>query len=314
VASVTRLIPWDKAREITFECEPGTLTRPKIEALRRIGVTRLSLGVESFADSLLKENGRAHLSAEIDRVIPWVQEVGFDQFNIDLIAGMIGETDETWSHSVRRTLETAPDSVTIYQMELPYNTVYSRDLLGGARDVPLASWKQRRAWHEQAVEALLAGGYDISSAYTVVRKDKGGTFVYRDAVWHGCDMLGAGVASFSHLSGVHFQNESDWGPYLERLERGDLPLARALRTTREQRCVREMILQMKLGHLDPAYFRNKFGVDILEVHAEAFARLQKEGMLQVGPGGVRLSRTGLLRADHLLPNFYAEEYRGARYS
>ena len=122
VAAVTRVLPWKGAREITFECEPGTLTRPKIEALRRIGVTRLSLGVESFADGLLKENGRAHLSAEIDRTIPWMREVGFDQINLDLIAVMIGETDETWSHSVRRTLESAPDSVTIYQMELPYSS------------------------------------------------------------------------------------------------------------------------------------------------------------------------------------------------
>jgi oxygen-independent coproporphyrinogen III oxidase len=75
-----------------------------------------------------------------------------------------------------------------------------------------------------------------------------------------------------------------------------------------------MILQMKLGRLDRGYFLGKFGVDIVEVHAEAFARLEAEGMLHVDPDGVTLTRTGLLRADHLLPDFYAEEFRGVRYT
>jgi len=313
VASVRASLPWDGAREITFECEPGTLTQPKLEAIRRIGVTRLSLGVESFDDGILKENGRAHLSAEIDRVLPWIRAQRFDQLNIDLIAGMVGETDDTWTHSVRRTLETAPDSVTIYQMELPYNTRYS-DALAHGGSLALSTWDQRRAWHEQGIEALLASGYEISSAYTMVRKGSAAGFVYRDAVWHGSDMLGTGVASFSHLGGVHFQNESDLGPWQDRLEAGDLPLARALKTTPEERCVREMILRLKMGYLDPQAFQTKFGIDILARHAGAFARLESEGMLRVEAGRVVLTRAGLLRVDHLLPRFYADEYRGARYT
>src|SRR5262249_50404092 len=86
------IIPWSGAREVTFECEPGTLQLHKLQALKQLGVTRLSLGIENFGDAILEANGRAHLSAEIHRSYGWARECGFDQINIDLIAGMVGET------------------------------------------------------------------------------------------------------------------------------------------------------------------------------------------------------------------------------
>ncbi len=67
-------MPWSSAEEITFECEPGTLTEAKLEAIREIGVTRLSLGVENLNDEILAENGRAHLAPDVDRVLPWIQK------------------------------------------------------------------------------------------------------------------------------------------------------------------------------------------------------------------------------------------------
>ena len=108
--------------------------------MREIGVTRLSLGVEHFDDAILRDNGRAHESPEIYRAWPWIQAAGFDNVNIDLIAGMVGETWDKWRDAVRRTIELDPDSVTIYQMELPFNTVYSKDILGGTIETPVADW------------------------------------------------------------------------------------------------------------------------------------------------------------------------------
>ena len=307
-------LPWAGAEEITFECEPGTLTAAKLEAIRSIGVTRLSLGVESFDDAILEENGRAHRSAEIRRAMPWIRACGFDQLNVDLIAGMMGETWDTWRESVRRTIDLDPDSVTIYQMELPYNTVYSQALMTGGRDLPVASWELKRAWHGYAIDQLGAAGYIVSSAYTMVKASRRSRFVYRDAVWHGADMIGAGVASFSHVGGVHFQNESEWERYMARLQQGELPLARALRTTPSQRLTREVILQLKLGRLEPAYFRGKFGAEILVDFQEAFSRLRRSGMLGPASDKVELTRDGLLRVDHLIPELYDAEYRSVRYT
>jgi len=154
-------IDWSQAEEVTFECEPGTLSQPKVNALRELGVTRISLGVENFGDAVLEENGRAHLSAEIHKSWDWIREADFPNTNIDLIAGMVGETDENWQETVRRAIELSPDSVTIYQMELPYNTVYSRDLLGNQKESPVADWPTKRRWVGEAFDALSAEGYAL---------------------------------------------------------------------------------------------------------------------------------------------------------
>ena len=100
-------INWDQAEEVTFECEPGTLSESKIQTIRELGITRLSLGVENFSDEVLKENGRAHLSPEVYRAWDWIQAAKFPNVNIDLISGMVGETWDNWKDSVRRTLEYA---------------------------------------------------------------------------------------------------------------------------------------------------------------------------------------------------------------
>ena len=89
-------INWDHAEEVTFECEPGTLSHSKLQTLKELGVTRLSLGVENFGDKVLEENGRAHLSPEILKAWDWIQDVGFPNTNIDLISGMVGETWDNW--------------------------------------------------------------------------------------------------------------------------------------------------------------------------------------------------------------------------
>ena len=150
-------IDWSLAEEVTFECEPGTLSEAKVGTLREIGVTRLSLGVEHFDDKILRDNGRAHESMEIDRAWPWITAAGFDNVNIDLIAGMVGDTTDKWQDAVKRAVDMAPESVTIYQMELPYNTVISQGVLAG-EESPIASWEQKREWVSWAFDRFLAAG------------------------------------------------------------------------------------------------------------------------------------------------------------
>ncbi len=308
-------LPWDKAEEIAFECEPGTLTRPKLEALREIGITRLSLGIENFDDKILEENGRAHLSHEIERVGPWVRELDFPQLNIDLIAGMVGESWETWRTTVQKAIDYDPDSVTIYQMELPFNTIYSKGKLRGDGGVEFADWATKREWHDYAIQQFEAAGYEPWSAYTMLKKGRNCRFVYTEALWQGADMLAAGVSSFGHMSGVHFQNVDKFDDYVTRVEAGDSPIARALVTTERERYVRELLLQFKRGSVSPAYFAEKFGHDIVAEFQQVWGRWRDQGLLE--PSEVeelRLTRAGLLRVDQLLPDLYDEEHRGTRYT
>jgi oxygen-independent coproporphyrinogen-3 oxidase len=314
VERLRRSVAWDGAEEVTFECEPGTLGRGKVAAIREIGVTRVSLGVENFDDRILAENGRAHLSAEIFRAYEWIREVGFASVNIDLIAGMAGETDANWDACIEKTIELAPDSVTIYQMELPFNTVYSQEILVGGAPVSVAGWATKREWVRRAFAALEDAGYTVSSGYTLVRDPDAISFSYRDHLWRGADLVGTGVASFSHVGGVHFQNLDRFEDWVEAIEAGRLPLSRALPVGEQERLIRELILQLKLGRLDAGCFREKFGREILEDFRDAFERHRERGFLDWKGDEITLTREGLLRVDGLLPAFFLEEHRGARYT
>ncbi len=307
-------INWDKAEEVTFECEPGTLSQPKLATLKELGITRISLGVENFSDAVLEENGRAHLSAEVYKAWDWIKALDFASVNIDLISGMVGETWENWRDNIRRVIELDPDSVTIYQMELPFNTVYSKDILGNHVETPVADWPTKRDWLNFAYDELQAASYKISSAYTLVKKAHKLSFSYRDNLWRGSDLLATGVASFGHVSGVHYQNLPEWGNYLETLERGEMPLYRGMRPTPHQLLVREMILQLKTGTIDAGYFRNKFGVEVLAEWRDAWQEYIADGYLSIDGDRVTLSRSGLLRVDALLPAFFEPEHQGVRYT
>lgn len=311
------IMPWDSAREVTFECEPGTLQKHKLEMLRKHGVTRLSLGVENFKPEILQFNGRAHLEDEIYRAFGWARELGFPQINLDLIAGMVGEDWNNWKECVAKTIKLSPDCVTIYQMELPYNTVFSKELKVLGNDEPalaVADWPTKRAWTKYAFDELVKAGYDISSATTVVKNKATTRFVYREALWRGADMFGTGVASFGHVSGVHIQNVDTWEAYVERLNANELPFGRAFPTTERDRLIREVVLLLKTGHLDVPYFQAKYGVDIRDTFREAFDKLQTEGWLTVAGESVDCTPDGLMQIDRHLPAFFDPEYISSRYT
>jgi len=317
VKRLTALTPWTSAEEITFECEPGTLTEAKLAAIREMGVTRLSLGVENFDDRILELNGRAHRSPEIATAYRAARALDFPQINIDLIAGMLGETEENWRVCVEKTLELEPDSVTIYQMELPYNTTISKDLLKGTRlfAEPVVNWSTKRRWVQEAFEALERAGYHVGSAYTAVKDPARTTFVYRDRLWQGADMAGLGVASFGHVNGVHMQNLDTWESYSEAVAAGQIPLRRAYRPTDDERMIRELVLQLKRGSIRPSYFSSKYGVDILARYGSELSALEAEGYLAPPAADrVALTRDGLLRVDVLLPRFFLPEHAGIRYT
>ena len=313
VDGLNRHVSWSNAEEVTFECEPGTLRRSKLETLKEIGVTRLSLGVEHFDDEILAANGRAHLSAEIYDVYDLARQVDFPQINIDLIAGMVGETEEKWRDAVSRALELQPDSVTIYQMELPYNTVISQEIIKDGVESPIAGWPTKQRWLDYAFDEFQARGYRIASAYTLATTKKPCRFIYTDALWHGGDMIGLGVSSFSHFGGVHFQNAHSFEEYLALLEKDQLPLLRALTLTPKQKLIREMVLQLKTGAIDLQYFRGKFGVDVWNEFKSVYERLDNEKLVERKNGTIALTRRGLLQVDHFLAEFFEPELKAVRY-
>ncbi len=309
------LLPWDEAEEITFEGEPGTLTDHKLRAIRDMGVTRLSLGIEHFDDHILEINGRAHRSKEILRAYAYAREIGFPQINVDLIAGMVEETEEKWRETVEKAVALRPDSVTIYQMEIPYNTtIYQTMKTEGRLVAPVADWETKRRWVDYAFGEFEKVGYTVTSTTTVVRDPEQVQFQYRAGLFSGADLLSIGVASFGHLSGVHYQNQHDFQPYLNAVNSGRLPLYRALRPTAEELYTREFMLQLKLGSVSAGAFTAKFGTDPRIQFATPLATLRSWGYLVDDGDRIGLTRDGLLQVDRLLQEFFDPKYRKGRYA
>jgi len=291
------------------------LTETKLKFLRDMGVTRLSLGVEHFDPDILELNGRAHGRKEIDRVAGWLESTRFPQVNIDLIAGMMGDTDEKWSHAVEMTLQMSPDSVTIYQMEVPYNTtIYKEMKAKGEETAPVADWNTKRRWVNEAFERLGTAGYSVNSTCTVVRNPEKTKFRYREQLFRGDDLIGLGVASFGQLNGTHYQNEHNWDPYITPLKSGKLPIHRALTPTAEERMIRELILLFKLGAVETSRIEKKYGIDIRERFSEQLAGLRERGFLSDDGTTLRLDREGLLQVDRLMLDFFLPKHKDARYA
>ena len=133
-------------------------------------------------------------------------------------------------------------------------------------------------------------------------------------MWRGCDLIATGVSSFGHFQGVHYQNLDAIEDYMVAVSEGRLPLNRALQPSVRQLLIREMVLQMKEGHLQAAPFAEKFGVDILNEFRQAFDNQCAAGYLTVHGDRVELTRRGLLQVDSLLPEYFEEEHRAVRYT
>jgi len=306
--------PMEDALEVTFECAPSTVTEERAEELRKAGVTRVSMGVQQMDDDVLRDSGRTHLVKDVLRAVALLQQQSFPVLNLDLMAGMVGETDESFDRSLERILEIDPGSVTIYLLEIPHNTPLHSLLQAGKLSKEPADWEVKRERLKRAFARLESAGYTVCSAYAAVRNPTRTRFVYQEELYRGADLLGLGVSAFSYLGGHHQQNIASLEPYLQAVADHRLPLGRAYRLGAEERLVREFILQLKLGQVPLAPFHGRFGVDVAQRFREPLDRFTEQGWLSVDEDAVRLTREGLVRVDSLLPSFYLPAHKGVRYS
>ena len=315
VNGMKQLLPWDEAEEVTFECEPGTLTEGKLSAIRDLGVTRLSLGIENFDDQILQINGRAHGSKEIDRAYQFARSIGFPQINIDLIAGMMGETTENWRDCVSKTIALAPDSVTIYQMEIPYNTTIFKEMkivgpnrgaggrladqarVGGLR---LRGIRKGRLHHHQR---LHRGERSRAHPLPLPRPAVDG---------RGHDRPGRGVVltcwrnAFSKRARIRVLYRQTAPGRTADLSRLDHHRGRAHDSRAHP--------ANEAGTRSPRYFQDKFGVDMQQRFAAPLGKLQDQGFLTADQDSLRLNRDGLLQVDKLLHEFFLPQHQSARYA
>ena len=304
--------PWTDIQEVTFECSPQTATRERLETLRQAGVTRISMGIQQMNDEVLRQSGRVHLVEDVRRAYGEIRRCGFDVVNVDLMVGLVGETEESFRNSLQEVISMNPDSITFYQLEIPPNTPLFRALHKQEVAVPVG-WDVKRARLAEAFTALEAEGYSLRSAYAAVRDSTKHRFLYQELQYRGADLIGSGLASFSYVAGTHYQNVASLREYHERLASGRLPYHRGYILSAEDQAVREFILQLKLGQVATESFQHKFGMDIAEQFADPLQRFSEAGWLVVDERGVTLTRQGLLRVDRMLPEFYPTRHKDVSY-
>ncbi len=311
---IQRVMPWKAIEEVTFECSPNTTIREKLQAMKDAGVTRISMGVQQLNDDILQQNGRVHLVRDVERAYEMITKVGFDVVNLDLIVGLVGESDSTFMESLERTIAMKPDSVTIYQLEIPRNTPLYHLYHNEKLETEPASWDVKRARLAKGFSRLERAGYGLRSAYTAARTSESQNFIYQDAQYRGADLVGIGASAFSYFAGCHYQNLTSVNAYLVRVNMHQHPIERACFLGDDERLVREIILQLKLGSLDRQYFVDKFNVDIFEQFADPIAHFERQGLISKNGEELNLTREGLLSVDHMLPAFYLPQHQGVRYS
>ena len=305
---------WSSAKEVTCECQPGTVDREKLKVLKEFGVTRASIGMQSLTEDVLRRVGRAAGKADCIDTFQMVREIGFEQVNIDLLAGLPGETEETWKETIKGIIALAPECVTIYQLELTHNSPMYGAIKAGA-ETPLPPWSTKRQWVDDAFTQMEKAGYTIYGAYWAVRDPKQQRFAYvSEHYWRGHELLALGETAFGLIQGFHYQNTDGYENYLLRSKNEVLSAARAYPISHEEKFRRELILLLKTGHVDTVRLEEKFQISVQKVLAEELKALQDEGMLTFGPKSISLTRQGLLCIDWLLPRLYLPQHKGVRYS
>ena len=294
--------------EFTSESEPGTLTEEKVACLRELGVTRLSMGVQTMDDELLHKNGRSHSSDGVYRAVGWARDNAFPVVNLDLMSGVIDETPETWDHSLQAFIDLDIEHISIYRMEIYKNTLlYAAGYTGpGIGGIPTDA-EELALWY-QAVAKLEGAGYIQTTGHSFVRNLEH-DHVQRTDIWGGAgELLGMGVSSYSYLDGAVLQNTSDWGTYVGKVMSGESPVGRGLRLNSRQRMTREVILGLKTLRLDRARFVGRNGFDVMDLYAPQVEGLVKDGLLEITDDALTISRRARPFVDMICSVFYLPEH------
>ena len=299
--------------EWTVEGEPGTLDEERAITLKEIGVTRLSLGVQSFNDELLARNGRSHGVAHALRAVGYARTLQFPVMNIDLMSGMIDETPETWDASLDTLIGIKPEHVSIYRMEVYKNTLlYSAGFTGpGVGGIPTDD-QELAQWHH-AVERLEAAGYTQVAGHAFILKPEH-NHVQRSDNWSTGELLGMGVSSFSYLNGVVFQNSSKWDEYVSNASAGRSAVKRSVRLSSKGVMGREMVLGLKLFRVDRIAFQSRHGFDPMDLYGARIGQLEREGLLSVTPEAIELTRRARDYVDIICALFYLPEHQDKRFA
>ena len=279
-----------RLQEWTFEVNPATVRPEKARLLRDLGVSRISLGVQSWDDGLLKTLGRVHNAAQAENTFRILRDAGFDNINIDLMFAVPGQTTEQWRETLQKTIDLGPEHVSSYCLTYEEDTEYFRKLTGGTfrqddeRDAQL---------FEMTMDMLAGGGftqYEISNYAKPGRESR-----HNRAYWLGKDYLGFGPSAFSTVGLSRWENIRDTAEYSRLVLAGESPVKFREELTAEQRAGEIAAFRMRM--LDGIPMTD------LEPWSEAIGEFERIELVERAGECARLTRRGKMLADSVAEAF-----------
>ena len=290
----------DPGTEVTLEANPETASRERLEGYRSAGVTRLSLGVQSFRDAELRRLGRAHTAARAIEAFESARSAGFDDISIDLMTWLPEQTVEHWAETLDVLIGLDPEHASLYLLELYPNAPLREDMARGG-------WAQ--APDDVAAEMYLAAldrletagyaHYEISNVAKPGRRCRHNLKYWSDGAW-----VGFGCGAHSTRDGRRWRNVSETESYMARVADGVSPAAHEQVLSVDERATDTLFLGLRLTEgVDVPAVERRYGVNVWERWGGELTRCVEAGLLEDDSERLRLTRKGRLLASEVMQVF-----------
>ncbi len=305
MAAARRLYGLVADAEVTLEANPGTVTLESLTCYRAAGVNRLSIGVQSLDDRMLKLLGRVHTAEEAREAVRMAQKAGFNNLGIDLMHSLPGQTLAHWEQSLTDAMSLCPGHISAYGLTIENGTRFAAMTQAGELSLPRDDDSARM--YEVTIEMLRDAGFEHYEIANFARP--GYRSQHNQVYWHRGSYLGFGAAAHSFLRdpgyGQRFQNPSDIGEYCRQVSLGNSPGEGGVVELSKYEAMGEALFLgfRLLDGVDLAGFRDEFGESLSEAFPGVVQRHLANGLLVEHHNRLCLTGKGVLLANQLFAEF-----------
>ena len=299
---LTKNLDLSMLKEFTIEANPGDLDEDKIAVLKNSAVNRVSLGVQTFDDKMLKKIGRSHTEKDIYENIDRLKLAGFDNISIDLIYALPGQTMEQVKDNVAKAIALDIPHMSLYSLILENHTVFMNRMRRGK--LPLPKEELEAEMFEYIIAELERAGfvhYEISN-FSKPGFESRHNLMY----WDNAEYYGIGAGASGYVDGVRYKNHGPIRHYLKAVEEGSARINEEHLSQREQ-MEEEMFLGLrKKSGVSMARFEEKFERSFQELYGDIVKDLIQQGLMQLEGDRVRMTKRGLFLGDTVAERFILE--------
>ncbi|EFX59031.1 radical SAM family heme chaperone HemW [Streptococcus sp. M334] len=299
---LTKNLDLSALEELTIEANPGDLDADKIAVLKNSAVNRVSLGVQTFDDKMLKKIGRSHLEKDIYENIDRLKLAGFDNISIDLIYALPGQTMEQVKDNVAKAIGLDIPHMSLYSLILENHTVFMNRMRRGK--LPLPKEELEAEMFEYIIAELERAGFEH---YEISNFSKSGFESRHNLMyWDNAEYYGIGAGASGYVNGVRYKNHGPIRHYLSAVEEGNARITEEHLSQKEQ-MEEEMFLGLrKKSGVSMARFEEKFGRTFDGLYGEIVRDLVQQGLMQIEGDRVRMTKRGLFLGDTVAERFILE--------